>query len=187
MFFDSFFIGFLLALIVVVIFFFNRFFVLRQRVNNSWSQIDINLKRRYDLIPNLVDVVREYAEHEQNVFSDVVSARNVVSIAGSLSEKAEAEKELTGTLKSLLAVAENYPELKANSNFIKLQEELAETENKIMFSRQFYNDTVQKYNTKIELFPNNFVAKIFNFKKAEYFRLSEDAVRSSVNIYIAKE
>lgn len=164
-------IGFLFALIIVTIFLYNRFIVLRQRVNNSWSQIDVNLKRRYDLIPNLVDTVKAYAEHEENVFTEIVAARNIVNAANNKEELGEAEKELTFTLKNLLAVAENYPDLKANLNFLELQKELAETENKIMFSRQFYNDTVQKYNIKIELFPNNILAKILKFKKAEYFNM----------------
>ncbi len=173
-------IGFLFAIIVVVVFLYNRFIVLRQRVNNAWSQIDVNLKRRFDLIPSLVETVKGYTKHEENVFTEIISARNVVNAASSKEEIAEAEGELTQTLRHLFAVAENYPDLKANESFLNLQGELAETENKIMFSRQFYNDTVQKYNTKIELFPNNTIAKIFKFKKAEYFNIGEDSVRSSV-------
>ena len=169
-------IGFLVALVVVIIFLYNRFVVLRQRVNNAWSQIDVNLKRRFDLIPNLVETVKAYASHEESVFTEIVSARNIVNAAGSKAEIAEAEGELTNTLKHLFAVAENYPNLKANENFLNLQKELAETENKIMFSRQFYNDTVQKYNTKIELFPNNILAKILKFSKAEYFDFVEGSV-----------
>ncbi len=170
------FIGFFVALLIVVIFLYNRFIVLRQRVKNAWSQIDVNLKRRRDLIPNLVEVVKAYATHEENVFTQIVSARNIVNAANSKSEIAEAEGELSSTLKNLFAVAENYPDLKANENFLSLQKELAETENKIMFSRQFYNDTVQKYNTKIELFPNNILAKLLNFDKADYFDKEEGSV-----------
>ncbi|MDD4343921.1 MAG: LemA family protein [Eubacteriales bacterium] len=170
-------IGFLVAIIVVVIFLYNRFVVLRQRVNNAWSQIDVNLKRRFDLIPNLVETVKAYASHEEGVFTEIVAARNIVNAAGSKAEIAEAEGELTNTLKHLFAVAESYPNLKANENFLSLQKELAETENKIMFSRQFYNDTVQKYNTKIELFPNNILAKILKFSKADYFDFVEGSVQ----------
>lgn len=173
-------IGILIALIVVIIFLYNRFVTLRQRVKNAWSQIDINLKRRFDLIPNLVEVVKGYAKHEEDTFIEIITARNMVNAASSTKDIAEAEGGLTQSLKHLFAVAENYPDLKANQNFLSLQSELAETENKIMFSRQFYNDTVQKYNTKIELFPNNFLAKLFKFKKEEYFNIGEDSVRSTV-------
>lgn len=173
-------IGFIFAILVVVIFLYNRFVVLRQRVNNAWSQIDVNLKRRFDLIPNLVEIVKGYTKHEENVFTEIISARNIVNAASSKGEIAEAEGELTQSLRHLFAVAENYPDLKANETFLSLQGELAETENKIMFSRQFYNDTVQKYNTKIEMFPNNFIAKIFKFKEADYFNIGEDSVRSAV-------
>lgn len=173
-------IGFLFAAIVVIVFLYNRFVTLRQRVNNAWSQIDVNLKRRYDLIPSLVETVKGYTKHEENVFTEIISARNIVNAASSKGDIAEAEGELTQSLRHLFAVAENYPDLKANENFLDLQNELAETENKIMFSRQFYNDTVQKYNTKIELFPNNFIAKLFKFKKADYFNIGEESVRSAV-------
>ena len=124
----------------------------------------------------MVEVVKAYATHEENVFTQIVSARNIVNVANSKSEIAEAEGELSGTLKNLFAVTENYPDLKANENFLSLQKELAETENKIMFSRQFYNDTVQKYNIKIELFPNNILAKLLKFDKADYYDKEEGCV-----------
>ena len=178
--------GFLFSLIVVLIFLYNRFVVLRQRVYNAWSQIEVLLKRRSDLIPNLVDTVKAYAKHEQDTLAAITAARNIALSAGKIEEHAQAESELTGALRSLFAVAEAYPELQADNNFLALQKELAETENKITFSRQFYNDTVQKYNTKIQLFPNNFVARVFKFKEAEYFNVSESDVLSAVQVRFQK-
>ena len=145
---------------------YNSLVILRQRVQNSWSQIDIQLKRRHDLIPNLVEIVKGYAKHEQETFEKVTAARTGAISAQNINEQLAAENILSGALKSLFAVAEAYPELKANTNFLELQSQLTDTEDKISFARQFYNDTVQKFNTKIELFPFNLIAGFF-FENSE--------------------
>jgi len=159
----------LLAVFLVSIY--NSLVQLRQRVKNAWSQVDVQLKRRYDLIPNLVNTVKGYAQHEKSTLESVTQARNMAMAAGNVKEQAEAENMLSGALRSLFAVAEAYPELKANTNFLQLQGELSDTESKIAFARQFYNDTVQKFNTKIEVFPNNLVAGLLGFQIADYFTL----------------
>jgi len=153
---------------------YNGLVKLRQRVQNAWSQIDVQLRRRYDLIPNLVNTVKGYAAHEKETLTKVTEARNMAVSAGTVAEQAQAENMLTGALRSLFAVAEAYPELKANTNFLQLQSELSDTENKIAFSRQFYNDTVQSLNTKIELFPTNLIAGMLGFQKADYFDLEDE-------------
>ena len=135
-------------LIITAVGFYNGLVNLRNRCENAWSQVDVQLRRRYDLIPNLVETVKGYAKHEKETFQKVTEARNMAINAESVKEQEQAENMLTGTLKSLFAVAENYPDLKANQNFLMLQEELAGTEGKIAYSRQFYNDCVMKYNTK---------------------------------------
>jgi LemA protein len=156
---------------------------LRQRVQNAWSQVDVQLKRRYDLIPNLVNAVKGYAQHEKATLENVTQARNMAIAASNVRDQAQAENMLSGALKSLFAVAEAYPELKANTNFLQLQAELSDTESKIAFSRQFYNDTVQKFNTKIELFPNNLVAGMLGFQMVDYFTLQgEPAARQAVQV-----
>ncbi len=159
----------LLAVFLVSIY--NSLVQLRQRVKNAWSQVDVQLKRRYDLIPNLVNTVKGYAQHEKSTLESVTQARNMAMAAGNVKEQAEAENMLSGALRSMFAVAEAYPELKANTNFLQLQGELSDTESKIAFARQFYNDTVQKFNTKIEVFPNNLVAGLLGFQMADYFTL----------------
>lgn len=156
-----------LALAVVAIY--NRLVLLRNRVDNAWSQIDVQLKRRYDLIPNLVETVKGYAKHESGVFERVTEARSAAMGAQGVEQRAEAENVLTGALKTLFAVAEAYPDLKANTNFLQLQDQLTDTENKIAYSRQFYNDTVMTYNTATQTFPNNILAGIFGFGTREYF------------------
>ena len=174
-----------LALVIVVflIITYNSLVQLRQRVQNAWSQVDVQLKRRYDLIPNLVNSVKGYAAHEKETLENVTRARNMAIEAGRVTDQANAENVLSGALKSLFAVAENYPELKANSNFLSLQQELSDTESKIAFSRQFYNDTVQKFNTKIELFPTNLIAGMLGFAMADYFTLQGDtAARQAVKV-----
>lgn len=169
--------GFLIAIGVIVVLalfligIYNSLVQLRQRVQNAWAQVDVQLKRRYDLIPNLVNTVQGYVGHEQATLEKVTQARNMALAAGNIREQIDADNALTGVLKSLFAVAEAYPELKANTNFLQLQAELSDTENKIGFSRQFYNDTVQKYNTRIELFPNNLFAGMLGFAVVEYFNL----------------
>ncbi|MGI6751650.1 MAG: LemA family protein [Anaerovoracaceae bacterium] len=170
--------GIIILLIVLFITFvigsYNGLVRLRQRVKNAWSQIEVQLKRRYDLIPNLVNTVKGYAQHESKTLEEVTKARNMAVNAGSIKDQIDADNMLTGALRSLFAVAEAYPDLKANSNFIQLQGELSDTENKIAFSRQFYNDTVQKFNTKIEVFPTNLIAGILGFTAADYFNLQDD-------------
>ena len=168
------FIGIIIVIAVYLIFAYNKFVTLKERVANAWSQIEVQLKRRYDLIPNLVNTVKAYAKHEQETFEKITQARSQAINAQSVKEQAQAESQLTNTLKSLFAVAESYPELKADANFRNLQDELTNTEGKISFSRQFYNDTVQKFNTMIKLFPNSLIAGIFNFTEAEYFNLEEE-------------
>lgn len=171
----------LLAVFLVSIY--NSLVQLRQRVKNAWSQVDVQLKRRYDLIPNLVNTVKGYAQHEKSTLESVTQARNMAMAAGNVKEQAEAENMLSGALRSLFAVAEAYPELKANTNFLQLQGELSDTESKIAFARQFYNDTVQKFNTKIEVFPNNLVAGLLGFQIADYFTLQgEPEIQQAVKV-----
>jgi len=145
----------------------------RTAVKNAWHQIDVQLKRRYDLIPNLVNTVKGYAKHEREVFENVTKARAMCGSARGPKERGEAENFLSQTLKSLFAVVENYPELKANQNFMALQEELTATENKISFSRQFYNDTVMKYNVMVQTIPTNIIASIWHFHEEEFFTVPE--------------
>jgi LemA protein len=145
----------------------------RNRVKNAWAQIDVQLKRRYDLIPNLVETVKGYAAHERELFEKVTQARAAAMSAKSVGETAQANNALSDTLKTLFAVAENYPTLKANENFLRLQEELSTTENKIAFSRQFYNDEAMLYRTMIEKFPTNIIAGIFRFTPEELYTIPE--------------
>lgn len=157
---------------------------LRNQVKNAWAQIDVQLKRRYDLIPNLVETVKGYARHEREAFEAVTNARNLaqqLSSAGA-GERSQVEGRLTTALGRLLAVAEAYPELKANQNFLALQEELASTENKIGFSRQFYNDSVLRFNNKTQQFPSNVVAGIFGFKSAEFFETATAEERQAPKV-----
>ncbi len=163
------------ALVIWAIGIYNRLVVLRNRIENAWSQIDVQLKRRADLIPNLVETVKGYAAHEKEVFQKVTEARSALLKAEGVREQGEANNMLTGALKTLFAVAENYPELKANQNFMQLQEELSGTESKIAYARQFYNDTVLKYDNMREKFPSNIVAGMFGFRDREYFAAEESA------------
>ncbi len=165
----------LLLLIGVFIWLYNGLVAARNRVKNAWSQIDVQLKRRSDLIPNLVETVKGYAKHEKGVFEEVTRARSNLMSAESVQETQEANNMLTGALKSLFAVAENYPDLKANQNFMELQEQLSQTEDKIAYSRQFYNDTVLMYNNKCQMFPSNIIAGTFNFQESEFFETEETA------------
>jgi LemA protein len=150
---------------------------LRNRIDNAWSQIDVQLKRRHDLIPNLIETVKGYAAHESGTFEKVVQARNAAMSATGPAEAAQAENVLTGALKSIFALAEAYPELKANQNFLALQEELTSTEDRISYARQFYNDSVLKYDNKLETFPSNTIAGMFNFKGREYFKTDDQTDR----------
>jgi LemA protein len=170
------------VLAVFVVGIYNGLIQLRNRSDNAWAQVDVQLRRRYDLIPNLVETVKGYAAHEKEVFQKVTEARTNAIGAGTVGEQGQAENMLSGALKSLFAVAEAYPDLKANQNFMMLQEELAGTESKIAYSRQFYNDTVMKFNTKQQVFPSNIVANLFNFSEKEYFEIEEAEAREPVKV-----
>ena len=158
-----------------IIVIYNRLVTLRNRVKNAWAQIDVQLRRRYDLIPNLVETVKGYAQHESTTLENVIQARNMAMSAQGAKAQGEAENMLSGALKSLFAVAEAYPDLKANQSFLNLQDEITNTESKISYARQFYNDSVMSFNTTIESFPSNLIAGSFNFTQAEYFEIEEAA------------
>ncbi len=164
-------LGVVVLIVLFVIFTYNGLVQLRELVRSSWSQIDVQLKRRHDLIPNLVETVKGYAAHERSTLEAVIAARNAAMGAQSLPDRQQAENVLTGTLRSLFAVAEAYPNLKANENFLMLQEELAGTEGKIAYARQHYNDVVQTYNTRIRIFPANLVAGPAGFTPEAYFEI----------------
>ncbi|MFH1582279.1 MAG: LemA family protein [bacterium] len=161
------------VILLLVIATYNKLILLRNRVKEAWSDIDVQLKRRYNLIPNLVNTVKGYATHERELLEKVTKARTFAMQAGTMKEKGEAENALSSTLKSLFAVAENYPDLKASTNFLELQRELRDTEDKIQASRRFYNTNVRDFNTKIETFPTNIIANLFNFKKSDFFEATE--------------
>lgn len=163
-----------LVIVIYVWFTYNNLIVLRERIKEALSQIDVQLKRRTDLIPNLVETVKGYAKHEKELFEEVTKARSALVKAGSLEEKARANNQITEALKSIFAVAEGYPDLKASQNFLELQEELSDTENKISYSRQFYNSNVLAYNTTIKQFPGSIFASLFNFKPDEFFAATEE-------------
>jgi len=163
----------LFAAVLVVIY--NGLVQLRNRASEAWSDIDVQLKRRYDLIPNLVNTVKGYAAHESGVFQKVTEARTQAMQAGSAADKAQAENMLSQTLKSLFAVAEAYPDLKANTNFLELQRELSDTENKIQAARRFYNGNVLELNNKIDMFPSNIIAGMFSFSKRDFFEVADGA------------
>jgi LemA protein len=167
-------IGIFIVLVLWAILIYNGFISLRNRAKEAWADIEVQLKRRYDLIPNLVNTVKGYATHESSAFENVTRARSAAMGAGSLTDKAGAENMLTGALKSVFAIAEAYPELKANENFLELQRELSDTENKIQAARRFYNTNVRDLNIKIESFPSNMLANMFNFSKMEFFDLGDD-------------
>lgn len=168
-------LGIIVALVLYLIFKYNGFITLVTRTKEAWADIDVQLKRRYDLIPNLVNTVKGYATHESTVFEKVTEARSKAMQAGTTAEKGEAENILSGTLKSLFAISEAYPDLKANTNFIQLQNELSDTENKIMASRRFYNGNVRDLNTAIDQFPGNVIASMFKFAKMDFFELEQDS------------
>ena len=171
----------IVLLILYVAMTYNKLVDLRNRVRDQWSQIDVQLQRRFDLIPNLVSTVKGYAKHESETLEKVIEARNSYTTATSPHEKMEANNMLTDTLTKLFAVAESYPDLKANTNFLDLQQELQDTENKIAMARQFYNDTVLTYNNKIEMFPSNLIASMFKFKMEEFFK-AEEAAKENVKV-----
>ena len=169
------FLWILIGIVIVIAFWliavYNGLIRLKNRTDEAWSDIDVQLKRRYDLIPNLISTVKGYAQHEKNLFEKVTQARTAAMGAQGPVDKSQAENMLSGTLKSLFAVAENYPDLKANENFLELQRELSDTENKIQASRRFYNGNVRDFNIKIEVFPNNLVAGMLNFTKRDFFEI----------------
>ncbi|MEK7613006.1 MAG: LemA family protein [Patescibacteria group bacterium] len=176
--------GLLAVIVVWVIFAYNGFVRMVQRAKEAWADIDVQLKRRYDLIPNLVETVKGYMTHERQTLESVTAARVAAMDAGGIAEKGKAENMLSGALKSLFAVAESYPDLKANTNFLELQRELSDTENKIQAARRFYNTNVRDLNTAIESFPGNIIAGFFNFEPREFFELSESetAAREPVKV-----
>ena len=174
---------FVVLLVGMFIGIYNAMVRLRNRVKNAWAQIDVQLKRRYDLIPNLMETVKGYMKHERETLEAVTKARQIaIAASGGVADQARAENMLTQTLRSLFAVVENYPDLKANQNFLALQEELTSTENKIGFARQFYNDEVLRLNNKVEMFPSNMVAGMFTFKQAESFELEDEAPREAPKV-----
>lgn len=178
-------LGVLAVIVLWVIFVFNGLVTLRMRAKEAWSDIDVQLKRRYDLIPNLVETVRGYASHERELFEKVTQARAAAMAAeqkGSPAEVTKAENQLAGTLKTLFAVSENYPQLRASENFQKLQDELTDTEDKIQAARRFYNGNVRDLNIRTETFPSNVVASMFAFKKMEFFEIAEAGEREPVKV-----
>ena len=171
-----------IVLVVAIIGMYNGLVQSKIKVDNAWSQIDVQLQRRFDLIPNFVETVKGYMTHEKETFEKIAALRTSWANAGSVSEKATLDGELSTALKTIMAVSESYPELKANQNFADLSEELRNTENKISFSRQFYNDTVTMYNTKLEVFPSNIIAGMFNFKPRDLFKAESDEARKNVKV-----
>lgn len=173
----------LIALVITVwlISIYNTLIKLRNMVQNSWAQIDVQLKRRFDLVPNLVETVKGYATHEKELFEKVTQARSLIQSAQSLEQRQQAENALTGTLRTLFAVAEAYPQLQANQNFLELQRELSDLEAKIAFARQFYNDTTMKFNTETQTFPSNIISGMYGFQAMPYFQ-AEDSQRQTVQV-----
>ena len=169
-------------LVIAVIGMYNGLVTSRNKVRNAWSQIDVQLQRRFDLIPNLVDSVKGYMKHEEEVLTKVTELRTAWAGATSVDEKANLDNQLTGALKTIMAVSENYPDLKANQNFSELQEELRNTENKISYSRQFYNDSVSIYNMAISVFPANIIASMFGFKARTLFEVDTAEARKNVKV-----
>ena len=180
-------IGIVVVILIPFILTYNGLVRRRNQVRNSWSQIDVQLKRRFDLIPNLMETVKGYMKHERDTLEAVTNARNLAQQVGSagVGERAKAEGELSSALSRLFAVVENYPDLKANQNFLALQEELASTENKIAFSRQYYNDSVLTYNNKTQMFPSNIVAGMTGFKAGEFFEVTLAAEREAPKVSFA--
>ena len=175
-------IAIIVLLIIWIIGIYNGLVSSRQKVDNAWSQIDVTLQRRFDLIPNFVETVKGYMNHESETFEKITALRTSWANSSSVEEKANLNNELSGALKTIMAVSENYPDLNSNTNFSELSEELRNTENKIAFSRQFYNDSVTRYNTKLELFPSNIVANMFNFKPKSLFAAESAEARKNVKV-----
>lgn len=175
-------LGVIAALAFAVIGVYNSLIQLKNKVDEGWADIETQLKRRYDLIPNMVETVKGYAKHENKTLEDVIKARNIAMTATDPDEKIKAENALTGTLKTLFAVAENYPDLKANQNFMDLQATLKEIEEKLQLSRRYYNATVRDFNTKVEIFPNNIIAGVFNFARRKFFEIENPEERENVKV-----
>lgn len=175
-------LGLAVLAVLVVVGLYNGLVRQRNTVQNGWNQIDVQLKRRHDLIPNLVETVKGYATHEKGVLENVTKARNLAAGTTEHGARIDAETQLTGALTKLFAVAEAYPDLKANQNFLALQEELASTENKISFARQFYNDTVMHYNNRRQVFPSVIIASMFNFKEEPYWKIEEASERQAPKV-----
>ena len=174
-------------IVIAIISMYNGLVSARVKVDNAWSQIDVQLQRRFDLIPNFVETVKGYAAHESETFEKIAQLRTSWANAGTVAEKAELDNQLSGALKTIMAVSEGYPELKANQNFSELSEELRNTENKISFSRQFYNDSVTMYNQKLQLFPSNIIAGMFNFQPRDLFAAERDEARKNVKVDFGKK
>ncbi len=172
----------IVALVLYIVYAFNRLVTLRNRIKNAWAQIDVQLKRRYDLIPNLVETVKGYAKHESKTLENVTAARNRAVGAEGVKDQGAAENMLSGALKTLFAVSESYPDLKANQNFLMMQEELAGTEGKIAYARQFYNDNVMQYNILREQVPTNIIANTFNFTAEDMFEIEIPEEREVVKV-----
>lgn len=184
-------VGFIILAILVIIIvttigMYNGLVQSRIKVDNAWSQIDVQLQRRFDLIPNFVETVKGYMSHEKETFEKIAALRTSWANAESVSDKAKLDGELSTTLKTIMAVSESYPELKANQNFSELSEELRNTENKISFARQFYNDSVTMYNTKLQVFPSNIIAGMFNFTPRDLFKAESDEARKNVKVDFGK-
>ena len=175
-------IAIIVLLIIWIISIYNGLVSSRQKVDNAWSQIDVQLQRRFDLIPNFVETVKGYMAHESDVLEKVTSLRSSWTNAKTVEDKASIDSSLSSTLKTIMALSENYPDLKANTNFMNLQDELSKTDDKLSYSRQFYNDSVTRYNTKLELFPSNIIANMFNFKSRELFAAESDEARKNVKV-----
>lgn len=173
-------------IIVFIISTYNGLIRSKIKVDNAWSQIDVQLQRRFDLIPNFVETVKGYMTHEQETFEKIAKLRTSWANASSISDKAALDNQLSETLKTIMAVSENYPELKANQNFMQLSQELKNTEDKISFSRQFYNDAATMYNTKIQVFPSNIIAGMFNFTSRSLFQTENDEARKNVKVDFSK-
>lgn len=176
----------IVVIILAIIAMYNGLVQAKMKTENAWSQIEVQLQRRFDLIPNLVEAVKGYMQHEQSVLTKVTELRTSWASAGTVAEKAELDNQLSGTLKTIMSVTENYPDLKANQNFTQLQEELRSTENKISYSRQFYNDSVTIYNTKLRVFPTSIIAGMFNFTPAELFKTTSEEARQNVKVDFSK-
>ena len=174
-------------LIIWIIAIYNGLVSSRLKVDNAWSQIDVQLQRRFDLIPNFVETVKGYASHESETFEKITKLRTSWANTNSVAEKANLDNELSTALKTIMAVSENYPDLKSNQNFSELSEELRNTENKISFSRQFYNDSVTMYNEKLQIFPSNIIANLFHFTPRELFKAESDEARKYVKVDFGKK